>query len=326
VLAGRPVDALRIAAGVRDTASVHAMTILQAELAIAEAIAHRELGDRARAVSEFSAAAASDSVPVTHAVALAMLELSQLRMDEGDVELAVTSFDAAHDYFRREFSGPDGLAWLARTGTLVALASGEVDIARAWAEQVADPFWGAVSMARVLLHAGERDRAREVAEGAVPRSPRHRVVRDLILAKSSESPKDALDLAAGAAKRAGRHGLVQTVASEADGPLLELLERHPWWASKDWLDRVRKAASPGGWKLPVDPSLPGERLTERELEVLRILPSRLTLKEIAGELSISVNTLKFHLRVIYRKLGVGSRGEASVLARAMTSPALRRRT
>jgi LuxR family maltose regulon positive regulatory protein len=72
--------------------------------------------------------------------------------------------------------------------------------------------------------------------------------------------------------------------------------------------------------------MPGERLTERELEVLRILPSRLTLKEIAGELSISVNTLKFHLRVIYRKLGVGSRGEASVLARAMTSPALRRRT
>ena len=60
-------------------------------------------------------------------------------------------------------------------------------------------------------------------------------------------------------------------------------------------------------------------LTERELEVLRMLPSRLTFREIADELFISVNTLKFHLRVIYRKLGVGSRAEATELARRRTS-------
>ena len=50
-----------------------------------------------------------------------------------------------------------------------------------------------------------------------------------------------------------------------------------------------------------------------------MLPSRLTLREIAGELFISVNTLKFHLRVIYRKLGVGSRTEAAEVARRRTS-------
>ena len=69
----------------------------------------------------------------------------------------------------------------------------------------------------------------------------------------------------------------------------------------------------------VDPSLPGEHLTDRELVVLRTLPSRLTLREIAGELFISVNTLKFHLRVIYRKLGVSSRDEAAAVARRLTS-------
>ena len=34
---------------------------------------------------------------------------------------------------------------------------------------------------------------------------------------------------------------------------------------------------------------------------------------------MSVNTLKFHLKVIYRKLGVGSRAEAAELARRMAS-------
>jgi LuxR family maltose regulon positive regulatory protein len=58
-----------------------------------------------------------------------------------------------------------------------------------------------------------------------------------------------------------------------------------------------------------------EPLTNRERDVLRFLPSRLTLGEIADELYISVNTLKFHLKVIYRKLGVKSRAEAAEIAR-----------
>ncbi len=61
-----------------------------------------------------------------------------------------------------------------------------------------------------------------------------------------------------------------------------------------------------------------EPLTERERDVLRFLPSRLTVREIADELYVSVNTLKFHLRVIYRKLGVNSRAEAAEVARTMT--------
>ena len=52
--------------------------------------------------------------------------------------------------------------------------------------------------------------------------------------------------------------------------------------------------------------------------MLRLLPSRLTLGEIAKELYVSVNTLKFHLRVIYRKLEVNSREEAAAIARSLT--------
>ena len=48
-LAGRPVDALRVAAGIRAATSARAMTISWSELAIAEAIAHREIGEAERA-------------------------------------------------------------------------------------------------------------------------------------------------------------------------------------------------------------------------------------------------------------------------------------
>jgi LuxR family maltose regulon positive regulatory protein len=56
-------------------------------------------------------------------------------------------------------------------------------------------------------------------------------------------------------------------------------------------------------------------LTTREMELLDQLPSLLTAEEIAASLYVSVNTVKTHLRGIYRKLGVNSRRDAILLAR-----------
>jgi LuxR family maltose regulon positive regulatory protein len=60
---------------------------------------------------------------------------------------------------------------------------------------------------------------------------------------------------------------------------------------------------------------PIEPLTDRELAVLQLLPSMMSNEEIASELFVSVNTVKVHLKSLYRKLGVSSRREA-VLAGA----------
>ena len=51
-------------------------------------------------------------------------------------------------------------------------------------------------------------------------------------------------------------------------------------------------------------------LTERELVVLRLLRGSLPLREIAGELDVSSNTVKTHARVIYQKLAVSTRQDA----------------
>ena len=58
-----------------------------------------------------------------------------------------------------------------------------------------------------------------------------------------------------------------------------------------------------------------EPLTPRELQLLAELPSMRTDQEISEALLISVNTVKTHLRGVYRKLGVGSRREAVAAAR-----------
>ena len=60
-----------------------------------------------------------------------------------------------------------------------------------------------------------------------------------------------------------------------------------------------------------------EPLSERELTVLRYLPTFLPTREIASELFVSPNTVKSHLRSIYRKLGVQCRREAIDRAREL---------
>ena len=116
---------------------------------------------------------------------------------------------------------------------------------------------------------------------------------------------------------ASADGLLQTVASEG-AEVIDLVEQAAWRAPEEWLDRLRRAtAEARNLGAPAGPDLI-EPLTERERDVLRFLPSRLTVREIADELYVSVNTLKFHLRVIYRKLGVNSRAEAAEVARTMT--------
>lgn len=58
-----------------------------------------------------------------------------------------------------------------------------------------------------------------------------------------------------------------------------------------------------------------EQLTDRELAVLRYLPSGLSQRDIATELYVSINTVRTHCRSIYRKLGVGDRHAAVQAAR-----------
>lgn len=95
---------------------------------------------------------------------------------------------------------------------------------------------------------------------------------------------------------------------------------------------VRKAAAPGkveslladaertvqvGARKRPTRSHRGEELSERELAVLRLLSTRLSQREIGESLYISVNTVKTHIKSIFRKLGVSSRADAVAQGRSL---------
>ena len=317
-LAGHPLDALRVAAGVRGAATTANMSILRLELSAAEAIAHRELSEHDRAMAELQDLASAHLGPITYTGMLAHLQLTELYLDDGRPVEAEVAFTRATRLVEGDFGGTGGRDWLGRVGTRLALSNEDLNQARRWAGSIADPFWGPLCRARIQLATGDTREALELLDRARARCVRHSVVRGLVRAAALRSHGDAVEQAGAAAEQASAAGLIQTVASE--GPdCVGLVELGAWRVPEAWLDLVRRA--PNGTR-PVQVRTRGllETLTERETEVLRLLPSRLTLHEVADELFISMNTLKFHLKVIYRKLDCGSRAEAAEMARQMVRP------
>ena len=79
---------------------------------------------------------------------------------------------------------------------------------------------------------------------------------------------------------------------------------HPWLSAPAAPDRPDGVAA--------------ERLTERELEVLQTLTQGLSTEDIARELRLSTNTIKTHLKNIYRKLGTHRRSATARRARELS--------
>jgi LuxR family transcriptional regulator, maltose regulon positive regulatory protein len=80
---------------------------------------------------------------------------------------------------------------------------------------------------------------------------------------------------------------------------------------------LAQASRAPGLAPPRAPATAGEELSERELSVLRLLHSELSLREIGAELFLSLNTIKTHTRNIYLKLDAGGRDEAVARAREL---------
>lgn len=64
----------------------------------------------------------------------------------------------------------------------------------------------------------------------------------------------------------------------------------------------------------LDEAPPASPLTQRELQVLRLVARGLSNREVSDQLGLSVRTVETHLSHVYRKLGVSSRTEAAVCA------------
>jgi len=119
--------------------------------------------------------------------------------------------------------------------------------------------------------------------------------------------------------------LILPFAMTGSAGLLEALPRHQTAhaALLAGILDVLHGASPAAKE---SSSPPAEELSPGELRVLRYLPTNLSRPEIAGQLSVSPNTVSAHIRNIYAKLGVGDRSSAVRRARQLRLLAAASRT
>ena len=91
--------------------------------------------------------------------------------------------------------------------------------------------------------------------------------------------------------------------------LLGQLARTPGLDVRAPAEQLLAAAERPSASRPIGPTSPGG-LSERELEVLRLLPTELSGPEIARRLFVSVNTLRTHTKHVFTKLEVKTRRAA----------------
>jgi LuxR family maltose regulon positive regulatory protein len=141
---------------------------------------------------------------------------------------------------------------------------------------------------------GDMSAAREAADMAVVSARQGAGI--LELAKALVVYADILDRAGDAAAGgASRQEAAAALRGLSDAGLAQRL-----------LTPTARHTQRSGQVAPV----PGEQLTGKELEVLRLLATRLSRREIGDRLYVSINTVKSHQRAVYRKLDVDSRAAA----------------
>ncbi len=242
---------------------------------------------------------------------------------------ALKEFSAA-EHLQSQLEGPHALAgqvtgWLLATQARLGMTSearaafGALDVERASA--------GEIGNARAVICLAEGDPAgalgavRDVLDGTAPVIGYVTVVEAQLLAglayRELGDQRAANQAAERALALAEADRLVLPFAITGSRELLEALPRHETAHAALLTDilGVLRGAPPAPKDRSAQPET--EELSPGELRVLRYLPTNLSRPQIAGELSVSPNTVSTHIRSIYAKLGVRDRSSAVQRAREL---------
>jgi len=164
-----------------------------------------------------------------------------------------------------------------------------------------------------------QDCIRGVLATASPQAGRVTLVDALLcgaqIAQLSEDPGRALEMLIRAMEVA-RGEIILPFVRVRD-VFTGLLARHPAVAGRWPVPRTGSQPEPGAESVPAFPADLPDPLTQRELTVLRLLATSMSIIEIADELCLSVNTVKTHVAAIYPKLPATRRRDAVLRARQL---------
>jgi ATP/maltotriose-dependent transcriptional regulator MalT len=223
--------------------------------------------------------------------------LALLRLAEGKVEAAVAAVRRMVEESQGQLSRPTMLAACVE----IMLAAGEVQSARTAAEElstIADAAdvplpraMAAFASGSVLLAQGEAAAALPALRGACARW------RDLAMPYDTARARAQIGMAC---RALGDHDAAEFEIEAARAALDRL-------GARPDLERLARLHAPDERAKPAE-------LTERECEVLRLVASGRTNREIAAVLVISEHTVGRHLQNIFMKLGLSSRTAATAYA------------
>ena len=257
--------------------------------------------------------------------------MARLREAEGDLDDAVDLLDEAERHYVGDFSPNVRPVPAVRARTWIL--QGRIADATGWARDlglsVEDDLsylreFEHVTLARALIarYASERvertlDEATELLERLLQAAEAgHRtgsVIEILVLQALACRMRGNIPAALGPLERAltlaEPEGYVRMFVDEGS-PMASLLEAAAQRGiARDYAGRLLTALGGGEDRTPARQGLI-DPLSQRELDVLRLLGSDLGGPEIARELVVSLNTVRTHTRNIYAKLGVNNRRAA----------------
>jgi LuxR family maltose regulon positive regulatory protein len=276
----------------------------------------------------------SELVGDLHARRDALRLLTLVQQAQGETAAALQSIRKA-DELLHQFQVPEnGHLAVALTHMQVALALGDLAMATRWQKRIDDLMpegtlirpdllanaaclipLPALLQAQLLLAQGDRKSAAQLLascyNAAVSGNFGYLLVNTRLRQALAE-PEFSLgiELMAEALSYAQAEEYLRSFMIDNPSPvelLRQTASRHPHLAP--YVCRllallVEPIAPPGPTEILADP------LSDRELEVLRLLDQHMTNAEIASELMLSPNTIKTHLRHIYEKMGVHDRRQA----------------
>ena len=320
---GRPAEARRLYERALAAAERHPGPVLSTtgDLHVGLADVLREQGDLDAAAQHLEAARElGDRASLLENRHRWYTATAALLQAQGDLDGAIAMLDQAEPLFLPGYF-PD-VRPIPATRARVRIVQGRLDEARAWARErgvaPTDPptylaEYDQLTLARLLVADGGAREALPLLDAVLDAALQAgrdgslieaRLVRALAHHAAGEADAAAADLAA-ALTDGVPAGYCRLFLDEGQ-PMAELLARASGRDVRTHAEHLLAAAQRPSPARRVSE----EGLSERELEVLRLLATELSGPEIARQLYVSVNTLRTHTKHIFTKLDVNTRRAA----------------
>ncbi len=280
--------------------------------------------------------------------------LARLRLAQRDLSGALEAARQAHQLSTASHAPLRAEARLTALQVELALAQGDLEQASQRSHDLPDdvdmhPFYRflGLSKARLLIAQGRKKEAAHVLQARFARAVQSgweygAIAARILQALAADEPEAALMFLKDAIKRAQPEGYIRTFADAGEGLISLLIQSAQRGVAPEYVGRIlvaireRSIMPAGRLSFLVEPAsrrvndtlietatqsannVLVEPLSERELEVLRLVAAGLSNREIGERLVVSPGTAKTHVHNIFGKLGASNRAQAVARAKELS--------